>query len=305
MIRAGLCCIFRQQPITFRRTTYRYLKKFSRKEQLRHIARLILHNARSLLQTLHYCHVHGIGDFRINSRFLPLATHPDVGYRPQDLPDWKEIERILLQSAAFAGDNNIRMTFHPDQFILLNSPSPSVTGASIKELISQAELAAIVGADVITIHAGGGYGNKKEALKRLAGRIKDLPLIIKKRLALENDDRLYTPKELLAFCNDLHSSGYADIPFVYDVHHHRCLQDGMEIEEVTRQAITTWNREPLFHISSPLNGWSGPETKKHHDYIEKADIPRCWLSLDMTVEVETKAKERAVLDFIEKLKGMV
>jgi len=35
--------------------------------------------------------------------------------------------------------------------------------------------------------------------------------------------------------------------------------------------------------------------KKHHDYIDSRGFPDCWLNLDITVEVEAKAKERAVL----------
>lgn len=60
-------------------------------------------------------------------------------------------------------------------------------------------------------------------------------------------------------------------------------------------AIQTWNREPLFHLSSPLNGWEGASVNKHRDYIDSNDVPDCWLSLDITVEIEAKAKELAVL----------
>jgi len=84
------------------------------------------------------------------------------------------------------------------------------------------------------------------------------------------------------------------IPLVYDVHHHRCNPDGLSVEEATNQAIATWNREPLFHISSPLEGWKGPKPSRHHDFINVRDFPQCWHDLDVTVEVEAKAKEVAV-----------
>jgi UV DNA damage endonuclease len=58
--------------------------------------------------------------------------------------------------------------------------------------------------------------------------------------------------------------------------------------------LTTWDREPLFHISSPLEGWNGPKPQRHHDYINIRDFPKFWGSLDVTVEVEAKAKELAV-----------
>jgi UV DNA damage endonuclease len=61
---------------------------------------------------------------------------------------------------------------------------------------------------------------------------------------------------------------------------------GKEIEP----AIQTWNREPLFHMSSPLNGWEGASVNIHRDDIDPNDVPDCWLSLDITVEVEEKPK---------------
>ena len=106
---------------------------------------------------------------------------------------------------------------------------------------------------------------------------------------MENDDRIYTPADLLPLCR---AEG---IPLVYDVHHHRCNPDGLTEEEATEQALATWDREPLFHISSPIEGWNGPKPERHHDFIDVKDFPKCWHGLDLTVEVEAKAKEVAVL----------
>ncbi|MBL8829541.1 MAG: UV DNA damage repair endonuclease UvsE, partial [Planctomycetaceae bacterium] len=77
-------------------------------------------------------------------------------------------------------------------------------------------------------------------------------------------------------------------------HHHRCLPDGLSVEQATRLATATWNREPMFHISSPLEGWHGPQPARHHDFIDIADFPSCWRRKRLTVEVEAKAKEAAV-----------
>ena len=93
------------------------------------------------------------------------------------------------------------------------------------------------------------------------------------------------------------------IPLVYDVHHHRCLRDGLSVERASELAVQTWNREPVFHISSPLNGWNGAAVNKHHDYIDQRDFPECWLNLNITVEVEAKAKELAVLKLKKYMDG--
>ena len=92
------------------------------------------------------------------------------------------------------------------------------------------------------------------------------------------------------------------VPLVYDVHHHRCLPDGLTIEAATKRAVETWNREPLFHISSPLQGWRGPRPERHHDFIAPSDFPKAWRHRTLTVEVEAKAKELAVLRLLEWLR---
>jgi UV DNA damage endonuclease len=145
-----------------------------------------------------------------------------------------------------------------------------------------------VGADVINIHAGGAYGDKLANLKRLVAAIKSLPAGIASRLTLENDDRTYSPADLLPACRE------AGIPLVYDIHHHRCLPDTLRIEAATHQALETWNREPLFHISSPLNRSSETVDRRHADTIDVRDFPKTWSSIDITVDVEAKTKELAV-----------
>jgi len=49
----------------------------------------------------------------------------------------------------------------------------------------------------INIHGGGAYGDKKSALRRLARQIEKLPDHVRTRLTFENDDRVYTPSDLL------------------------------------------------------------------------------------------------------------
>jgi len=289
MIRLGLCCIFRKEPIKFRRTTAKYLNRFDRKKQLHYISEICEHNAKSLLDALIFCNRHGIQDFRVNSQILPLKTYPDAGYQIEDLPHYRKIMDRFRGCGVFCRENDLRTTFHPDQFVLLSSTNPTVIRNSLAELRYQAQVASWINADVINIHGGGVYGNKTGALRRLISQIKKLPDSIRTRLTLENDDRAYTPKDLLPVCLDM------GIPLVYDVHHHRCLPDGFAVEKATELAIQTWNREPLFHLSSPKNGWESSSVNKHHDYIDPNDVPDCWLNLDITVEVEAKAKELAVL----------
>jgi UV DNA damage endonuclease len=292
-MRFGLCCIFLNEPIRFRRTSARYLSRMPRPRQLEHLATLCRHNAQSLLRALEYCSHNGIGAFRVNSQILPLKTHPQAGYRVEDLPGHRDIVAAFRACGRFARAHALRTSLHPDQFILLSSADAGVVERSAADLDYQAEVAEWIGADVINIHGGGAYGDKPLALRRLAANVRRLPARVRRRLSLENDDRVYTPADLLPVCRDLR------LPLVYDIHHHRCLPDGVGIDETTAAVLTTWDREPLFHVSSPRD--DGRSLREHHDYIRPSDVPPSWLELDITMDVEAKAKELAVVRLMREL----
>ena len=289
MIRLGLCCIFRDAPIKFVTTTATAISRMKRPDALAKLSRLCMENADALLAALQYCADNGIGCFRVNSQILPIKTHPTCGYEVYELPEGDEIIRRFKACGKFARKHNLRTCFHPDQFVVLNSQRPDVVEASIRELEYQAEVAEWVGADVVNIHGGGAYGGKLKALADFARNLDQLSSRVKSRLTVENDDRTYTPADLLPICK------VTGIPLVYDVHHHRCNPDGMSVEQATRIALATWDREPMFHISSPIEGWEGPKPERHHDFIDVTDFPDCWRRMNITVEVEAKGKELAVL----------
>lgn len=297
MLRLGLCCLFRQAPVKFRTTTAKAIGRLPRDEQIARLDQLCLENARQLQNALDEVRRLGIGAFRVLSPLFPLYTHPDVGYQLDDLPSAKQIRQTFVEVRRRKDRYRIRLSFHPDQFVLLSSPRPEVTAASIEELCYQAALAEMIGADVINLHAGGVYGDKAAALQRLETQIEALPDAVRQRLTLENDDQSYHVLDLLPLCEKLH------VPLVYDVHHHRCHPDGLTIAEATAACLQSWSRvgrEPYLHISSPKHGW-GAKPKPHADFIDPADFPQEWLPLRATLDVEAKAKEPAVLRLKEHL----
>ena len=294
MIRLGLCCKFIKEPITFRTATVTYLNKLKKegKDHLAYLENIILHNISSLEKALDYCIANKIGCFRVGSDFLPCITHPDTRYTLEDFNQSVEMLGGLQKCKEKAHKNDIRLVMHPSQFILLSSPSEDVTRKSIEDLKYHAYLLELIGGDVINIHTGGAYGDKPAALARVKENFQKLPPKITSRLTLENDDKTYSPEEVAPLCKEL------GIPFVYDVHHHKCYSDSWSIEKATQEALSTWNREPLFHISSPIDGWQGPKPNRHHDMIDPNDFPECWESIpNFTLEIEAKAKEVAVLAF--------
>ncbi|RQW84649.1 MAG: UV DNA damage repair endonuclease UvsE [Geobacter sp.] len=290
-MRFGLCCIFIEEPIRFRTTTAKALAGLPRPEQYARLSDICCENARSLLRAVQTVHSLGIGAFRVTTPFFPRYTHPEVGYTLEELPGGEEIRSLLAEVAQLRSRLNIRLSFHPDQFVSISSLRDEVVRKSLAELEYQGLVAELIGADVITIHAGGRQGGKEATLQRFQANFPLLSERVRSRLALENDDISYTVKDLLPVCEQL------DIPLVYDVHHHRCNPDGLTVEEATRHAMATWRchgREPWVHISSRRNSWGEGNPRLHADYIDPDDFPGCWQGLELTIDVEAKAKELAV-----------
>ncbi len=199
-VRLGLCCQFAREPIKFRTTTATALLKLAPTGRRRRLSELCLTNAEALLASLRYCAAHGIGAFRINSQILPIKTHPDAGYAVNDLPDAARIRQTFGDCGDFARANGLRLSFHPDQFVVLNSPNRVTLAHSLAELDYQAEVAEWVGADTLNLHGGGAYGDKSAALRALSQNIERLPPPVRSRLTLENDDKVFTPRDLLPVC---------------------------------------------------------------------------------------------------------
>lgn len=292
MIRLGLCCLFVDQPIRFRTITAKRLEGLPRVEQLARINAICHENAETLVEAVHTVRRLRIGAYRIPSPLLARYTHPEVGYTLDDLPEGGMIRQHLAAVRLQSRAHGIRLSLHPDQFVVLSSPRRQVVESSLLELEYHGLLAELVGADVINLHGGGAYGDKPAALARLRKNFARLSERVRQRLTLENDDRTYTVADLQPVCREL------GIPLVYDVHHHRCNPDGLSEAAATEAALATWQavgREPHFHLSSPRAGWRREDLRPHADYIEPDDFPDCWRALDCTIDVEAKAKEKAVL----------
>ena len=235
---------------------------------------IALENANALIDVLRYCDALDIRAFRVSSGIFPLATHPLSGYRLESLPDGDEVRRRLEIAGERRGTRGHPTEFHPDQFVVLNSVRPEVVDGSIKELEWQAEVAEIIGADVICLHGGSTQGGVEDSAARLVGAIDRLSTRARLRLAIENDDRCFSAIDLLPVCL---ATG---VPLVLDAHHHRVITGDLSIEEATDWALATWgDREPYFHVSSPRDGWKGGDPRPHADFIDPADVPGYWRAL--------------------------
>ena len=290
MIRFGLVCLWHSSEISgYRAMTASQFEKLdsSRYEVLWN---RISENADILFQSITRLADHQITSLRVTSGLLPLSTHLKWGYIPQEIPE--QIIDRFKQCGDLARERGVRLSFHPGQYNQLASPTTtSVRRNTLMDLDTHAILAEWLGIDVINIHGGGTYGVKDATKRDLISAIHDLPDAIRSRLTLENDEKSWDVRSLVDV------SVETDVPIVFDVHHHRCYRDPLPISEATELAFTTWgDREPLFHISSPRDGWGSSNPCAHADYIDPDDFPIEWLypSRPFTLDVEAKHKEFAV-----------
>jgi len=290
LMRLGLCCTFLTEPIHFRTTTARHAATLAPRARRAFIRGIALDNAGALARAVAWCTAHGVGAFRVTSELLPLYTHPRFGYELDAVDGDGELRARLAAVAQLARRGRVRLSFHPDQFVVLGSSRPEVVDFAIAELDYQGAVAALIGADQLTLHGGGAIGGKGAALDRLERGLDRLSEAARRRVALENDDRIYTVADLLPLCRR------AGVPLVYDLHHHRCNPDAFLPDAALDAAAATWGRrEPWAHLSSPRGGWRAKNPRLHADYIAPRDLPQSWPARRLTVDVEAKAKERAVL----------
>ena len=308
MIRWGLCCQFVDATsIKFRSATHRYVSGLDPDARRDYLVGIARDNAAALVQAVEFCHVLGIGAFRINSQILPLATHPVTGYTLSTLDEAADLAAEFAAVRPLAIALGVRLSFHPDQFVVLNSERETVREASRQELEMQGYIAELVGADLLTLHVGGATGGVDAAIDRLERALDALSPRVRARLGFENDDRLFSPADLLPFCTR------TGVAMVYDSHHHRCHPDALSVEEASLRAAETWSgrdsaigfaaREPYFHVSSPRDGWDAKNPRPHADYVDPADVPPVWREMAITVDVEAKEKERAVLAIKAAIEG--
>jgi UV DNA damage endonuclease len=297
--RLGLCCAFVAEPtLKFRTTTVAHLSRLAARSEATGVefyAQLIRDNLNTLERVLSWCAASGVHAFRINSDLWPRATHPLVVSWVHELFAQTDIVSQCARIRETARGYDIRLSEHPDQFLVGNSLRPDVVTSTITELEWRGRLGDALGVDVICLHIGGGLPDKDTALWRWESALARLSPSVLSKLAFENDDRVFTPEHILPACLAW------GLPLVYDAHHHRVLADSLSEAEATEFAVASWGgREPYFHLSSPRDGWDCSDARPHHDMIEPDDWPSEWTAMwdagmAFTVDVEAKAKEHAVL----------
>lgn len=194
---------------------------------------LIENNLRSLDGIIEYNIKNNIRMFRISSDIIPFGSH-----EINQLEWWKIFSKELSEIGTKAIKHNMRLSMHPGQYTVLNSPDKEIVNRAVEDLMYHARFLDALhlnGSHKIILHIGGVYGDKSAAMQRFVENYQQLDERIKKRLIIENDDRQYTISEVL---NISRSTG---IPVVFDnLHHESNPDDSMGEMDWLMEARKTW-----------------------------------------------------------------
>lgn len=256
---------------------------------------VITQNLEDVKRSLRWNLEHGLRFFRISSDLIPFGPMDVFPF------DWEEAFAWKLKSIRkLVRKEKLRVTSHPGQYTVLNSPRPDVVDASVDELEHQARvLRAMDPKGTMTLHVGGAYGDKPAALERFEQNLARLSDDARQRLAIENDDTTWDLPEVVELAE---RTGLRVIP---DLFHHLVFPDDTlpddELAELLERAAATWGKGVIkLHLSSQKPG----TRVSHADFLDMDDVDRLLALMDRVgdadapydVMLEAKRKEKAVLE---------
>lgn len=182
---------------------------------------------------------------RLTSDVLCAYTHPEFMdfYKQPDVIN--AMERWFAPIGETARANDVRLSFHPDQFVVLASDRPDVVEQSIREFEYHASMARMMGYGKkfqdfkINVHISGRQGPEgiRKAYKLLSPEARNT-------LTIENEEISYGLDDCLTIC-DL-------VPIVLDIHHH-WIREGEYINPSdlrVQKVVDSWRGlRPAIHYS--------------------------------------------------------
>lgn len=283
-MRIGYPCINRSIGCTASRT-FR-LSSYTR-ERMRDT---VQENLSCLEKILAYNVRHGMLFFRITSDLVPFASHPVCTF-----PWQNEFAGVFEKTGDYIRQHGFRISMHPDQFVLLNAPDKGVLQRSIDDLGYQVQVLDLMGLDnsaKVQVHVGGVYGDKPAGIDRFVKQYDLLDTVVRDRLVIENDERLYTLSDCLA----IHE--LTGIPVIADAFHHSLYNNGEQFTTLLDPVRKTWKT----HDGIPMVDYSSQEPGKrvgaHAGHIVAEDF-RQFLKetrpVDFDIMLEIKDKEKSAL----------
>jgi UV DNA damage endonuclease len=312
MVDLGLCCINSvlrlKTPSIFPNRTCRLAT--AQKKGLEYVKDLALQNVKDVLTLLDWNKENGIRSYRLSSQMFPHINNPnfDTGYNKKGMKySLKFVRPFLTKIGIKAKQYGIRLSFHPGHFNQVASQSIEVFKSTIIDLYIHCKIFGIIekGLDmgenkgILCIHGGGIYGDKKKTMKRWCERFNELPKSVRERICLENCEKCYSSEDCLELSEKL------NIPHIFDIHHYHCYdilhtnESQKPISELLPRIFATWHKrniKPYFHISEQGSGKTG----HHSDYVTELPDYIIETKYPLTIDIEAKAKEQAVLFLAKK-----
>lgn len=282
-------------------TFAQFQKIEDREAAIRRLERIALENLENTLRILKHNVFNDIHFYRMTSRLIPLANH-------EELSGWnymKPLKEKLSEIGEFVRKHDLRVDFHPDHFVVLNSPKLDVLTNSLITLKLHYMLLKGMKLDPVhrcVLHVGGNYQDTETSLERFVANWGEVPSLIQQMIMLENDDTSFTLEDTLYVCEKL------GIPLVFDYHHHLAHHRDESWEDQWDRVVATWKGSPLpikMHISSPK---SAKEFRHHSDYVDvemffrflngvKGSIPQ------IDCMIEAKQKDEALFALIREIES--
>ena len=218
--------------------------------------------------------------YRMSSSLAPYATHPDM---PQFRGQLEECLDELADLGTRAREQDLRLSMHPGQYVVLNSDDERVRELALADVEAQAAIFDAMGLGpeaVVVVHVGGASGGVSAGLTRFERGFERLSERARSRLVIENDDRTF------ALADVLELSARTGAPVVWDILHHHCHDPaGIPHREALARACETWPAGvlPKIHYSSPktsmeehrrregrrvIRTWALPQLRAHADMVD-------------------------------------
>ncbi|QED49378.1 UV DNA damage repair endonuclease UvsE [Cytobacillus dafuensis] len=281
-------------------TFAQFQKIGNREAAIQKLESITLINLQNTLRHLKHNAASEIHFYRLTSRLIPLATH-------EVLKDWDYLSPLqgsLRTIGDFAKRYKMRIDFHPDHFVLINSKEKHILINSLNTLKLHYLLLKGMGIDSThrcVMHVGGNYKETEKSLERFIDNWMEVPKSIQKMIMLENDDTSFTLENTLFLCEKL------GIPLVFDYHHHLAHHQNINWETNWDRVVHTWRDSPLpikMHISSPKSETS---FRYHSDFIDSGMFFKFLKEIKGSVTqidcmIEAKRKDEALFKLMDEIK---
>jgi len=313
-----------ERPLNERSTTITWLNRQTQDVAEQRLWDIMVHNIQGIENLVKY--VGSLPDdlrmVRIGSNILPAYTEPNWRYYWQEPSVQRYCESQFARVGELARSLDVRLSFHPGQFVVLASDKPDVVDRSIEEFEYHTDMARWMGFGKrfqdfkINVHIAGraGPAGIQSALRRLSPEARNT-------ITIENDE--------ISWGVDASLQLEKDLALVLDIHHHWCHSGGEYInadDDRVKRIINSWRGvRPVIHYSvSRETHTEGHRRDVRPDYtaLESAGLKRgklrahsntywndacnewAWqFTEDFDIMCESKYKQVASIDFYNRMTG--